>query len=62
MRSNLSVGRPLDLAALPTDPERPVVQLRLADDDAYFNRLSADWGRMMTDSRMAIADPPFMAR
>jgi putative proteasome-type protease len=61
MRSNLSVGRPLDLIALPTDPAREKNALRLADDDPYFNQLSADWGRMMTDSRMAIADPPFMA-
>lgn len=61
MRSNLSVGRPLDLAAIPTDPARPTVKLRLSEDDPYFNQLSADWGRMMNESRMAIADPPFMA-
>lgn len=62
MRSNLSVGRPLDLVAIPTDPARQVVRRRLSEDDPYFNQLSADWGRMMNESRMAIADPPFMAR
>ena len=61
MRSNLSVGRPLDLVAIPTDPARATVALRLSEDDPYFNQLSADWGRMMNESRMAIADPPFMA-
>ena len=61
MRSNLSVGRPLDLIALPTDPARAATKLRLSEDDAYFNQLSADWSRMLNDSRMAIADPPFMA-
>jgi putative proteasome-type protease len=61
MRSNLSVGRPLDLVAIPTDTARNVVRLRLSEDDPYFNQLSADWSRMMNESRMAIADPPFMA-
>jgi putative proteasome-type protease len=61
MRSNLSVGRPLDLVVLPTDTARAAVRLRLSEDDPYFNRLSADWGRMMNESRMAIPDPPFMA-
>lgn len=61
MRSNLSVGRPLDLVAIPTDAAREPVRLRLSEDDPYFNQLSADWGRMLTESRMAIADPPFMA-
>ena len=61
MRSNLSVGRPLDLIAIPTDPARATIKLRIADDDPYFNKLSSDWGRMLTDSRMAISDPPFMA-
>ncbi len=61
MRSNLSVGRPLDLVAIPTDPARQVVRLRLSENDPYFNQLSTDWGRMMNESRMAIADPPFMA-
>ena len=54
-------SRPLDLVAIPTDPARATVKLRLSEDDPYFNQLSADWGRMMNESRMAIADPPFMA-
>ena len=60
MRSNLSVGRPLDIVALPSDRARAKVTLRIADDDPYFNQLSADWGHKLTESRMAIADPPFM--
>lgn len=61
MRSNLSVGRPLDLIVIPTDPAKPLVKRRFAEDDAYYNQLSTDWGRMMNESRMAIADPPFMS-
>ncbi len=61
MRSNLSVGLPLDVVAIPTDPARATVTLRLSENDAYFTQLSTDWSRMLNDSRMAIADPPFMA-
>lgn len=60
MRSNLSVGRPLDLIAIPADPSKPLVTRRLAEDDAYYNQLSTDWSRMMNECRMAIPDPPFM--
>ena len=60
IRSNLSVGRPLDIVALPSDRARPSIQLRVGDDDEYFNSLSREWGRMLNESRMAIEDPPFM--
>lgn len=61
IRSNLSVGRPLDLIVVPTDPARPTIRRRIAEDDAYFNELSANWGRLLNEARTQIADPPFMA-
>jgi putative proteasome-type protease len=60
IRSNLSVGRPIDLIVVPRDPEARVVRRRIEDDDEYFNQLSANWGRLLNESRMAIADPPFL--
>ncbi len=60
MRSNLSVGRPLDLIAVPENRERPIVRRRITEDDSYFNELSANWGRLMNEARQQIADPPFM--
>jgi len=60
MRSNLSVGRPLDLIAVPADRNAPTIRRRIADDDPYFDQLSADWGRLLNEARAAIADPPFM--
>ena len=60
MRSNLSVGRPLDLIAVATDRNRPITRFRIGPDDAYFNMLSAEWGRLLTDARNTIIDPPFM--
>ena len=60
MRSNLSVGRPLDVIVIPNDPKAKVVRRRIEQDDAYFNELSANWGRLMNEARQQIADPPFM--
>jgi putative proteasome-type protease len=60
IRSNLSVGRPIDLIVIPRDSAAPIVRRRIEDDDDYFNQLSEDWGRLLNESRMAIADPPFL--
>jgi putative proteasome-type protease len=60
IRSNLSVGRPLDLIIVPTDPARPNIKRRIEDDDPYFNDLSATWGRLLNEARTQIPDPPFM--
>ena len=61
MRSNLAVGRPLDLMVLPNRKgARPLVR-RVEVDDAYFNDLSARWGDLLNNAAAAIPDPPFMA-
>jgi putative proteasome-type protease len=60
MRSNLSVGRPLDLIVIENDPTAPIIRRRIGDDDYYFNELSVNWGRLMNEARQEIADPPFM--
>lgn len=60
MRSNLSVGLPFDLIVIPADRSKPVIRRRIMENDAYFKQLSADWGRLMNESRQQIADPPFM--
>jgi putative proteasome-type protease len=61
MRSNLSVGLPFDLIVIPADRSRRVIRRRILENDAYFKQLSADWGRLMNESRQQIADPPFMS-
>lgn len=60
LRSNLSVGRPFDLIVVPADAARPDIRLRISEDDAYFDMLSSEWGRMLNESRAAIPVPPFM--
>lgn len=60
IRSNLSVGLPLDLIVIPSDQAKAPIRLRIEDDDAYFSALSREWGRLLNEARFAIADPPFM--
>lgn len=60
LRSNLAVGRPLDLIAIPADPASPVIRRRIGVDDAYFNDLSTRWSLMLNEARATIPDPPFM--
>jgi putative proteasome-type protease len=60
MRSNLSVGLPFDLIVIPDDRAGKVIRRRITENDPYFTQLSADWGRLMNESRQQIADPPFM--
>ncbi len=60
MRSNLSVGPPLDLVVIPEDRTQNVIRMRIGVDDPYFTMLSSEWGRMLNEARQAIPDPPFM--
>jgi putative proteasome-type protease len=60
IRSNLSVGMPLDLIAIPEDATLEPIKLRIEDDDAYFGVLSREWGRLLNEARDAIPDPPYM--
>ena len=43
MRSNLSVGMPIDLICYERDSLEVVKRRRFADDDIYFSALSNDW-------------------
>ncbi len=62
IRSNLAVGRPLDLMVLPNKKKARPLTLRVSDDDPYFNDLSARWGDLLNHAAQAIPDPPFMAQ
>jgi putative proteasome-type protease len=43
MRSNLSVGMPIDLVCYQRDSLKVEMRRRFAEGDAYFTALSADW-------------------
>jgi len=61
IRSNLAVGRPLDLMVMPASPTAKVLTRRIGENDPYFNDLSARWGDLLHDAAATIPDPPFMA-
>jgi putative proteasome-type protease len=61
IRSNLAVGRPLDLIVMPSAPKAKVLTMRVGLNDPYFNDLSARWGDLLHDAAATIPDPPFMA-
>ena len=60
MRSNLSVGRPLDMVVLPTDESQPTMTRRIEEYDEYFGMLSSKWALALAQARAAIPMPPFM--
>lgn len=62
IRSNLAVGRPIDVMAVASGADATPVFQRIGTDDTYFNDLSARWSMLLTEARDAIPDPPFMAR
>ena len=61
IRSNLAVGRPLDLMVMPSAPGARALTRRIGLDDPYYNDLSARWGDLLHDAAATIPDPPFMA-
>jgi putative proteasome-type protease len=60
MRSNLSVGLPIDLIVIPTDQKDALIRRRIEQDDSYFRELSGVWGRLLNEARQQVPDPPFM--
>ncbi len=60
MRSNLSVGRPLDIIVLPADESKPNASLRIEEHDEYFDMLSSKWALALAQARATIPMPPFM--
>jgi putative proteasome-type protease len=60
MRSNLSVGRPIDIAIVPAASGAQMSTHRIEDNDAYFDVLSSSWATALAQARAAIPMPPFM--
>ncbi len=49
MRSNLSVGMPIDLVCYERDRLRLTIRHRFAQGDAYFSALSKEWSEGVRD-------------
>lgn len=58
MRSNLSVGPPLDVAVLRPGQSTATV-LRVEENDPYFSELGALWAKALADGLDNIPTPPY---
>jgi len=57
MRSNLSVGMPIDLMVYRRNALKAALQRRIRDDDEYFKRLRTSWSDALTQAYRAIPGP-----
>lgn len=58
IRSNLSVGMPLDLAIVRRDALRIALHRSIGPDDAYFKVIRDGWGESLRNAFHALPDPP----
>lgn len=58
LRSNLSVGMPVDLSIIHKDG-LDVIQRRLCDDDPYFAMIRSSWSNALRSAYQAIPDAPW---
>ncbi|HEV7255679.1 MAG TPA: proteasome-type protease [Mesorhizobium sp.] len=56
LKSNLSVGLPLDLAFYERDALRLTFRRRIAQDDAYFRRISEGWSDALKNAFKSLPD------
>lgn len=57
IRSNLSVGAPLDLVCLRRDALRVLTHRRIAADDDYFRMIRSAWGESLRHAFHALPNP-----
>jgi putative proteasome-type protease len=59
MRSNLSVGFPIDVATLPRDALGLQVSHRIEHDEPWFRGVRQNWSTTLREAHAAIPDPPY---
>ncbi|MGF1624049.1 MAG: peptidase [Alphaproteobacteria bacterium] len=57
LRSNLTVGLPIDLAVYRRDALKLDLQRRITDEDFYFRRLRDGWSNALREAYLAIPRP-----
>ena len=57
LRSNISVGLPLDLVVIRRDEFRIALQRRIEADDPYFNDIRGRWGEGLRSVFATVPDP-----
>jgi putative proteasome-type protease len=56
LRSNLSVGMPLDLAVMRRDTQKFEIRQRIAADDPHFVAISQHWGEALRNAFSSLPD------
>ncbi len=62
IRSNLSVGLPVDLLTIRRDTYEPETVYRIDDGDPYFQDLRKKWSSALRAAHQAIPTPPYRPR
>ena len=60
VRSNLSVGFPLDLVVYRKDQYRFALKTRIEENDPYFSRISTGWSEALRNAYLALPSPDWM--
>ena len=60
LRSNLSVGMPLDLAVVRTGSMEICTQRRITEDDPYYRTIRDGWSNALRDAYQALPRPDFV--
>jgi putative proteasome-type protease len=60
LRSNLSVGMPIDVVVVRSEACDPELVYRIEPGDAYFHDLSERWSAALRAAHMAIPRPPYV--
>lgn len=59
LRSNFSVGLPMDLLVYRRDTHKIAVQQRIGDDDPYFNLIRTQWSDALRKAYRDLLRPPW---
>ncbi len=57
LRSNLTVGMPIDLLVYRRDEMKAEVKRRIGEEDAYFKMIQESWSKALRDAYRAIPRP-----
>jgi putative proteasome-type protease len=62
IRSNLSVGPPLDLAVMPTDGFGIAFRRRITEDNPYYRIVKEGWSNALRDAYLNLPEPDLLLR
>ncbi|WP_424812187.1 peptidase [Roseococcus sp. YIM B11640] len=60
LRSNLSVGMPLDLAVIRTGAQAICTRRRITEDDPYYRTIRDGWSNALREAYLALPRPDFV--